>query len=470
MNQLLPSKNELLPIVNDWETFYDSAFNDSFDNLSFKKKLQMLVDIVRETVLYEEFPNPFEEEDKLIGDSYTACKILVNYLYKMGIGSNYRIVLTPDSIFDKNPSISTHYIVLVEYKEKIYQADCTPSIGYKRGQVEEIGVNNFYDYYISLNNSSIESLDYVRTLLYKISNENINDDLIYNYINYLKLIQNDPITNGYVYKCLNLLYAKATNTLLKQKIKKFADEFLLQKINEERILKDGIFFADNHSYEYIKLLKEELDTLVREDKNYRRQLEIAQFIMYEIIKYNKEYDKKLILNNRKVSFMNITPRLFLHTGFNVVLLKPSAYKANVDLIIKNRFSRDNFIGEYYPNLGKKSELLGLMPMRLFHPVGYKYERSMYGPGDLFLIKAKAEEIKKIKKELRNSLAKEFDNKIVEWYDGGNILWDSRILNLVHTTDDPCEAGLHYLAGYPEYQVMTRFMYPNPNLSKLEKVR
>lgn len=84
---------------------------------------------------------------------------------------------------------------------------------------------------------------------------------------------------------------------------------------------------------------------------------------------------------------------------------------------------------------------------------------MYGPGDLFLIRESSEIIKSRKKELRNSLASEFDKKLIKWYDGEDILCDSKMLNLVHTTDDTCEASLHFLAGYPEYQVMNRFMYP-----------
>ena len=167
---------------------------------------------------------------------------------------------------------------------------------------------------------------------------------------------------------------------------------------------------------------------------------------------------------------NINPRLFLESGLNVVLLKPSSFKSGVSSIIKEKYlEKDSHIfGEYYPNLGSKSEIFGLKPMRLFHPFGYQYERSMYGPGDLFLVKEKSDNIKVIKKELRNKLANDYKNKIVTWYDGKMIKWDAEILNLVHTTDDPSEASLHYLAAYPEYQLMTRFMYPNPKLKVLEK--
>lgn len=37
MNCLLPNKEELLPITENWSTFYESGFNESLENMSFKK-------------------------------------------------------------------------------------------------------------------------------------------------------------------------------------------------------------------------------------------------------------------------------------------------------------------------------------------------------------------------------------------------------------------------------------------------
>ncbi len=36
------------------------------------------------------------------------------------------------------------------------------------------------------------------------------------------------------------------------------------------------------------------------------------------------------------------------------------------------------------------------------------------------------------------------------------------------TDNAVEAGLHFLIAYLGYQIMTRFMYPNPKLTIQEK--
>lgn len=470
MYYLLPNKDELVPIINDWETFYDSSFNENFSTLGFKNQLQIIVDIVRQTILYEEFPNPKEEEDKMIGDSYTACKVLINYLKKLNIGNNYKIALTTNGISDKNPSFSSHFLVLVDNKNITYQADCSPSIGYKCGQVENLSSKKLYEYYICLNKDNMKILDYIRMLIFDIVNEKLNDNLINQYLKLLSNLPKDITYNYFIYKCLNTLYKKTNSLQLKSKICENANNLLTEKYNYEKIQINGIYYSDISSYKQLKILKEELDILINEDKGYKRQLEIAQCILHEIIKYNSEYDKKIILDNKEIRFTNITPRLFLITGYNVVLLKPSAYMSNVDAIIKKEFSKDNFIGEYFPNMGDKSEILGLKPMRFFHPMGYKYERSMYGPNDLFLIREPSDILKSQKKELRNSLTNEFDNKLIKWYDGKDILWNSKMFNLVHTTDNPCEAALHFLAGYPEYQVMTRFMYPNPKILKLERER
>lgn len=472
MNCLLPNKEELLPITENWSTFYESGFNESLENMSFKKKLQIITDIVRQTILYEEFPNPKDEEMNLIGDSYTASNVLINYLKKLNLGKNHRCVLAKDYIFEPNQMYSTHFITLLDYDEKTYQIDCTPSIGYKRGQEEEQNSNKFYNNYIEVNEENKRYLTIIRTILYKFTHEKNDDKIIKKYINIVNELPKSDVLTGYIFKCLNMLYTLERNEQLRNRIMDSYVYALNKEKSSQTFTRNGIVYATEKAFFQIKTLKDELDTLVNEDKDYKRQLEIAQCIIAELIKYNKQFDKKLILDDRQISFSNINPRLFLEEGLNVVLLKPSSFKSEVASVIKKTYlDKDkNIKGEYFPNLGAPSVTLGLKPMKLFHPCGYIYERSMYGPGDLFLTHQKADDIKTIKKQLRNTLARELDNTRLTWYDGKEIIWDPVMLNLVHTTDDPCETSLHYLAGYPEYQVMTRFMYPNPKLKILEKER
>ena len=129
---------------------------------------------------------------------------------------------------------------------------------------------------------------------------------------------------------------------------------------------------------------------------------------------------------------------------------------------------NSVLSESFPNVGVPSELMDIKPMRLFHPCGYMYERSMDGPGDLMLLKGDAEALRVKKKQLRNELGKNVEQQKIIWYDNEAMIWDSEILNLVHSTDDACEASLHYACAYPEHQLMNRFMYPNPVLMKTRR--
>lgn len=466
MDSLLPEKKELVPIQEEWSTFYDSGFNDDFDSLPFKKKLQIINDIVRQTILYDAYPNPEVEVEELIGDSYTASKVLINYLKELNLGENHKIVLAKDGIFDS--SVLSHFIVLVENEGSTFQLDCSPTIGYKCGQVEDEKTTKFHDTYIELDDDNEFYLNIIRDILYKINHRIINDNTIREYINILYELPNNRILNDYVFKITQQLYGMCNDEYLKSLIIDISKKVIEINITG-KYEKNGIIYESYEVYKKIEELREELNTIVSEDKDYKRQLEIAQCIVAEISKNNNQYNKYLDIGNSKINFTNINPRFFLENGLNVVLLKPSAFKANVTSVIKERYLQyDCEIGEYFANLGSPSETLGLKSMRLFHPQGYKYERSMFGPNDIFLVEQKSDDIKIIKRQFRNDLANEFKNTKLVWYDGKRIVWDPKILNLLHTTDDPCEASLHYLAGYPEYQLMTRFMYPNPKIKELEK--
>ena len=50
-----------------------------------------------------------------------------------------------------------------------------------------------------------------------------------------------------------------------------------------------------------------------------------------------------------------------------------------------------------------------------------------------------------------------------------MLWDFNLnTNMVHSIDDANGISIHFLADYPEYQVFTRYNYPNPILRKEKK--
>ena len=80
MNKLLPKKEELIPITNDRTTFYECGFNTDFDNLSFQKKLEIVNNLIRQTIIPTCRPNPNDHVESLIGNCHTAALAGKEYL------------------------------------------------------------------------------------------------------------------------------------------------------------------------------------------------------------------------------------------------------------------------------------------------------------------------------------------------------------------------------------------------------
>ena len=199
--------------------------------------------------------------------------------------------------------------------------------------------------------------------------------------------------------------------------------------------------------------------------DYKAQQKEAQKILGEC-----NLDKYVNIGGKKISFNHITPRLFWELGYNVVIVKPSSFLAGVsssvtEIMIPNR---ENFICSYDCNLGLYSKM-HLKPMSYFHPHGMKYEIQMNGPNRVLLVIEDADILNIRKHYVRENLTQRIASHYVEWFNGEKVLWDPDLnTNLVHSTDDATEASIHFLANYPEYQVFTRFNYPNPILRKVKK--
>ena len=78
------------------------------------------------------------------------------------------------------------------------------------------------------------------------------------------------------------------------------------------------------------------------------------------------------------------------------------------------------------------------------------------------------ELSEIKKKIRKIGGCLYKQEII-WTDNKPIIWGLFKTNLVHTTDNYSEASLHYLMGYKEHQLMTRFMYTNLKLDNVKEL-
>ena len=455
MNNILPKLDELQPIIKSTNTFYDCGFNKPFSELDFEIKLKVINDIVRQSMVTDVNANISNEKELLIGNCHSSSLILIDYLKELGIGSNYKYVMARGRIFDPDNFTSKHAIVLVDNEVgETYQIDSSPYAGYKFGKVVKLSDEKIYNDYVVLEGELLDIISGLREYTFDIINGStfVNNEL-------LDRAKSHEILFGFVAYCYKLLAMNGDKSLLinsleynkYQNFSKFGFESKEQLLRKKLLLKQ------------IKEWQCELNDLIASKKDYKRQLDLAQWIVQEMRMIDGSR-RTVLIDGKNYNLSHITPRLLFDKELNVVIIKASAYHLGVRATIREYIldQGNGAIGEYFLNIAQKN-LIGIKPMMFSHPLGYEYERSMNGKANVFMIKENAEILAEKKKYLRNQLAKNLFLKEVMWNDGEPILWHPNVTNLVHSTDDYCEAALHYLIGSPEEQVMTRFMYPNPKL-------
>lgn len=441
MQELLPKIHEIEPIIGDWKTFSDCSYNCDWNDMMFEKKLQTICDIVKQTMLYKELPNN-EEENDMIGDSFTAAKISMQYLKENNIGTNIRMAYSRKRFYENDNAISNHIILLIDDNyNNTYYYDATPNVGYGYGKVCLFDAQKYFDEIIPL---SIEDVNLI-SLIRKYNN---------------KLISNN-ISDCEMKELENIMHSSSSYVI---------NEYI---IGIKRIINSNDKNCDLNFSIWNDLLSEwnkELHDLIESNMNYNRQIEIIQTLQSEKSKYNSSLIRYANIGNNYYPLTYLSPRFFYDNELTMVLIKPSSYLLGISSTVREKFltKGNGAIGEYIINMGGRSEEYGMKIMHNFHPHGYKYERSMNGPNDIFLLKNHPDDVGKIKKQIRNTYGKNVNNHDLIWLDGEKIYWDPIITNLVHSTDDSTETAMHYVSPYPECQLMTRFMYPNPKLKTMKR--
>ncbi len=460
MNNLLPNIKELKPIIDSNSTFYDCGFNNEFDLLTEEQKLQIICDIVRQTIFPTPFPNPEMDLRDLKGNCTTASLIAKEYLEKSNLCKNIKFVMARKRKFDPDDIVSIHTMLLIEGNDGcIYQFDSTPFVGYKFGKVENIN-NRFYEEYTEVTDEMRYFLDMFKEIIYLNSINKIDLNKIDFYVNIcLESLQ---------YKSLNAYCGNALKCLMKYIIdvdKKSKIECLVKRLrpySKTNIPKKE--YQKELLKKQVSIWEEELEDLKTSNKNLKRQLELSQNIIQELKMLYPEYERERVINDRKMKLSFINPRVLYEYGLNTIMIKTSAYYLGCEDIIKSTFTNQyHSTGEYSVNLSLKTEQTGIKPLLFSHPLGETCIRSLSGKSTVLLIEADPKTILNQKRELRENFCKDMWNKEVIWLDGEPIIWDPFVTNLIHGTDNASEAALHYLIAYPEHQNMTRFMYPNPKL-------
>lgn len=458
MNRLLPIIDEMDTIVDSRCTFSETPMVKNFLLLSEKDKLQVLADLVRQTILYSETPNPDFELKTLIGDDYTSSKVFINYVKFLGLYNDVRLAIGGSRKgIDLDGYNTSHFVVVVrDLNNKEYLVDTTPDIGYSFGEVKRKEDSNIYTYLTYVDEELDEIIYVIRKSMYEISKGLYRQGHIELYNCYKRLFDRE---------CFNGLLLKFYDIVDKSSF--FQLKNILEKEYGSKIkrLKELNIMNQEHKKRIINRWEEQLKFLLSHSKDNRAQQRIAQRIVGE-----RKNSLTLNINGQNIKLNNITPRLFWELGCNVVLIKPSSFAVGVSASVTEYMipDRSKIITSYDANLGAPSEL-GLKPMSYFHPHGMKYEQQMFGTSRIILIQDNAKKLNDRKHFIRETFVQKIAGHYVNWFDGSKMLWDPSLnTNMVHSTDDANETSIHFLTDYPEYQVFTRYNYPNPILRKEKK--
>ena len=442
MYNILPRYiKELTPISGNRNTFGENTFNIPYNELTFEQKLKIAVDLVRQSMLYCEIPNPQSEETTLIGDSYTSCCILKKYLIQNSLGAHHVICFVEGKKYEAVGMPSTHFILLVsDYKGNWFQSDPSPMVDYKCGQVESCA-NKWYKICIPVEDEKEECLKEIRKNIFRAKYSSQQDSAKKAYEIASKMMYKYNLFSGY-YEILCLITGN-----------------LKQNINIEKIKIANKPILDNELACMISKLKK----LQMVNGSLEEQLRLIQMIHRIKVELDCATENKVYINGKINDISNLTPRFFYLLKLNTVIIKPSSFYISKD----EEFTRimqgkKRILSSYLANLGDTSKY-GISIMNFFHPDGYKYSDEMNGLSYVFLVNESAEKLLNRKRSIRREYASLYEGEIVKWFNNKEIKWTSLGMNMVHSSDNSCEACCNFQSNFLESQLMTRFMYPNPKL-------
>lgn len=441
MYNILPRYiRELTPISGNRNTFGENTFNIPYNELTFEQRLKVAVDLVRQSMLYCEIPNPHLEIATLSGDSYTACCILKDYLIQNNLGANHIICFVEGKNYETIGMPSTHFILLVsDYNDNWFQLDPSPMVDYRCGQVESYA-NKWYKICIPIEEEKEEYLKEIRKGIFQ-----------------AKFLQNNSAKKA---------YELASEMMYKYNLFSGYYEILClmtgnlkQGINLEKIRVTNRPILEHE----LETMASQLDELQRVNGSLEEQLSLIQSI--HRLKIDLEYasENKILINGRSYNISNLTPRFFYSLRLNTVMIKPSSFYIDKGEEFERIMQGNKMIfSSYLANMGDTSKY-GIPIMNFFHPDGYKYSNEMNGISNIFLVNESAENLLRRKRAIRKEYASLYEGKTIKWFNGKEIKWTSLGMNMVHSSDNSCEACCNFQSIFLESQLMTRFMYPNPKL-------
>lgn len=422
---LLPSIDEIAPITEVSNVFFQTDFSQKFTILPFEKKLQVLCDLVRQSIYPNGFPNPDSDILDMNGNCYTAAYTFINYIKELNIGSNYRCAIVRKRCFDLDNVTSIHVVALVDGANgHTYQVDPTPFAGYKYGSVDDITYQRIYEEYVIIDEKIREYLYEFRKIIYDDSQKQFDKSKIGETLELCRVINEFPILKGYAALAIKTVTKYLDDDKEKEKIRKLLSKIKPCNRDNSQAIKETAKKLKQMTEEW----KEELMELQLNNANPKRQQELAMTIIHENKWLNDSLEKYADINGKKVRLSSLNPRFFYENKLRTIILPKSQFLAKStiqkNVLLKNR------VFSYSIDTSLPRGPLNLDPC-LF---SYNHQDYLNEKISVFLLRETNEV-----------------NTLIQ--DIGNPSPDSNY----------SEQVLDFLLGYPEHQTMTCFMYPNPKL-------
>lgn len=474
-SHLLPKNYDLEPIEDENGTFSDCYFNDKFEDLSFESKLRVVCDLIRQSSLPEYYADPSTDVEELTGDCFTMSKATIQYLKYLNVGSKYEYVMVNRRPFDPiDKQYAKHAIVIVSDENgERWQVDSSTWMAYGFGTVSKEGTDEqiILDYETITDNDSL-IIDKIKEMRFRIHRGDIlSGDEISDYLNFISEAETGHLIGfaGEAYASLASYTGDLTmKTFYADKAIKLdpfrgGNESLIQYATSPELFYEARKLLADSVIKQCNIWQSELDELVERGCDLERQLLLSQWIVNEKQFNGLVPPEKININGRNYPLTSITPRLLMELGLNTVIIKPSAYYLGVDSTVREAIRKKGIAAKYDMDPTLPTRLSGITPLLFSHSLGDRYHRACSGRNTVLLVSDDAEDLHEIKATLRKSLGRYILNRSVIWSDGQPIDWHPYYMNYIHTTDNPPEAAMHLLMGFPELSVMNRWMYPSPTL-------
>lgn len=477
-HELLPTIDQLQPIVDKNSTFSDTYFNKPFEQLEFGDKLRVVADILRQSVLPAYYSDPSTEQQTFTGDCHATSHLAIQYLQYLGVGQKHEYAMVNRRPFDPpEKTYSKHAIVIVtDHDGSQWQLDSAPWMGYGYGTVSQIGTaDQVIDDYSVIDEKGQFVIDRIKDLrVIARTDQQLTPQEISYYHDIIAEGEGIDYARGFVGEAYAALALQTNDSRLKQA---YADKAL--ELDPYRGANTDIlpYASQQGDYAHARTrLQEfteiqcqkweaELQALIAEDSesSLERQLQLAQLIVNERKFSDPSLVRNVTIGDREYPATSLTPRFMKEMGLNTAIIKPSSYFIGSAGTVRETLRRHGIKGEYSFDPTTPTDLSGITPLLFSHSLAKQFERSYTGKNTVAFVESPSQELYDSKKRLRQEIGNRIVGKQVQWHDGKAIDWHPYSMNYLHTTDNPQEAALHGLFGMPEFSPMNRWMYPNPNL-------